>query len=227
MKAKMTKSVAKFSTRLITITPVGDHMDSSSKINYYHEVSKQGAGLAIEAALRCGIELFKAKLEHVGTFEQWIEENCEFGRAMAYRYLQLVQKAVGADDLPKLADGSEKQRTSAIAEILADSDSKTVTEIFCEYGCLKKTASNLGGKREGAGRKPKDDQDLADAAEKISMSAELNKVALDGIITNLYRVGVAEGGFGSLGTDALKVVVTALKDTVRKAEEILKSRETR
>jgi hypothetical protein len=59
------------------------------------------------------------------------------------------------------------------------------------------------------------------------MSAELNKIALDGIITNLSRVGVTEGGFGSLGTDALKVVVTALKDTVRKAEEILKSRETR
>lgn len=225
----MSKSVAKKTDNaILTFARPGDQLDAAGKINYFHRLSIEAGECAIKAALEVGMELYKEKIRRQGTFTSWIEQNCDFSVRTAWKYLALLQKSIGSEnDLIQLTDASDKKREAVLNEFSGKVESKTLSELMCDYGIIQKTVSNLGGKREGAGRKPKDDQDLADAAEKISMSAELNKIALDGIITNLYRVGVTEGGFGSLGTDALKVVVTALKDTVRKAEEILKSRETR
>jgi len=219
----MKNAITKKNETYITVTPVGEHMERAAKVNYYHNVGRQCAALALEAAFRCGMELFQAKIEHAGTLEQWIEENCEFGRAMAYRYLSLVQKAIGADDLPKLANGSEKQRKSAIAEILSESDSKSVTELFCEYGVMKKTPSNLGGKRDGAGRPKKDNaEELAKAADAISQG--LNRDVILETVSQLYVLTVTNDGFGDLETEALRNEIEMLEKMTARAKTILKSR---
>lgn len=204
-------NIAKKTEFLVTAQPPSEHMERAAKINYYHNVGQQGAALALEAAFRCGMELFQSKLEHPGTFERWIEENCEFGRAMAYRYLALVQKALSADDLPRISNGSEKAKKSAIAEILSTSDSKTVTELFCEYGVMTKTKSNLGGKREGAGRKSKEEKAKAAlAAQAAAQDGELAAKTVEGMISELYRVLVIEDTIGDLDEDKLKGVHDSL-----------------
>lgn len=212
---KNTTAVVKASQNYVSVSLPGEQMDRATRVNYFHRVGQQGATIALEAAFRCGMELFKAKLEHVGTFEQWIEENCDFGRVTAYKYLSLLQKAISADDLPRLANGSEKARKSAIAEILSQSDSKTVTELFCEYGVMKKTPSNLGGKREGAGRKRKDAKELAEAAEQAAKTPELLKAELEGMMTDLYRFAELERSFEYLDR-------TTVEETVRTLDKITK-----
>ena len=147
---------------LVSAEPPAAGMEAAARINHWHEVAKQSSEMAIAAALNAGLELFKAKIDHPGTFEKWIEANCDFGRRTAYNYLKLVQQAISADELPKIANGSDKMREAAIEEYAAETDSKSLTELYCDLGIIKKTPSKMGGKREGAGRKRKDE------AEEIS-----------------------------------------------------------
>lgn len=218
-------NIAKKTEFLVTAQPPSEHMERAAKINYYHNVGQQGAALALEAAFRCGMELFQSKLEHPGTFERWIEENCEFGRRTAYNYLSLVQKALSADDLPRISNGSEKAKKSAIAEILSSSDSKTVTELFCEYGVMTKTKSNLGGKREGAGRKSKEEKaKLALAAQAAAQDGELTKLDLMSRVSDLYDVCVLKGQLGELEAEDVTSIKETLTRILSKCDLILEAR---
>lgn len=218
-------NIAKKTEFLVTAQPPSEHMERAAKINYYHNVGQQGAALALEAAFRCGMELFQSKLEHPGTFERWIEENCEFGRRTAYNYLSLVQKALSADDLPRISNGSEKAKKSAIAEILSSSDSKTVTDLFCEYGVMTKTKSNLGGKREGAGRKSKEEKaKLALAAQAAAQDGELTKLDLMSRVSDLYDVCVLKGQLGELEAEDVTSIKETLTRILSKCDLILEAR---
>lgn len=223
MSTKLVKA-RKQEELLITVTPVGANMDQAARINYYHKVSLQGTQLSIQAAVYAGMELFKAKIDHPGIFERWLEENCEFGRTTAYKYLSLVQKVLSSDQLPKLVNGSDEQRREAVEKFAANTDSKTLTELYCDYGLIKKTKSNLGGYREGAGRKRKDVSELAKAAQDIANDPELAAADTKQKVSEVYEIAIVRGCFGLLTNKELKEVLQTLKTIVQKGEEIVSSR---
>ena len=155
----MKKTVVKAKSKkqyLVSAEPPAAGMEAAARINHWHEVAKQSSEMAIAAALNAGLELFKAKLEHPVNFVQWIESNCDFGKSTAYNYLKLIQQAISADELPKIANGSDKMREAAIEEYAAETDSKSLTELYCDLGSIKKTPSKMGGNREGSGGKRRD-----------------------------------------------------------------------
>lgn len=221
----MKNAIAKKNEMLINIVAPGAEMDAAARINHFHRISMQAGEVAIKAALEVGMQLFQERVSRGGTFMSWVDQNCDFSYKTAQRYLSLLQQSIGSqNDLAQLAEMSSKKREGVIDEFASTVESKTLSELMCDYGIITKSKSNLGGKREGAGRKPKAQEDLAAKAEEIANSGALAKTVLMQLLSDLYTKGVVEGGFGSLETEDLRGIVTTIEDTVKKAKEILKSR---
>ena len=136
---------------LVSAEPPAAGMEAVARINHWHEVAKQSSEMAIAAALNAGLELFKAKIEHPVNFVQWIESNCEFGKSTAYKYLSLIQQAISADKLPKIANGSDKMRQAAIEEYAAETDSKSLTELLLQLRDYQEDALEDGRQARGRG----------------------------------------------------------------------------
>lgn len=212
---------------LVSAEPPAAGMEAAARINHWHEVAKQSSEMAIAAALNAGLELFKAKIDHPGTFEKWIEANCNFSRVTAYRYLTLVQQAISADKLPKIANGSNKMRQAAIEEYAAETDSKSLTELYCDLGIIKKTPSKMGGKREGAGRKPKNAADVAAALDEAVNSSGLLVAAIKGDkgpLKTLWKLYKERDVFNRIDDETLGYAVDTLNELCRAATITLKLR---
>lgn len=223
----MKNAVTKAEPRMIDIIPPGQQMDAAARINYFHTISKQAGEVAVKAALYAGIELFKAKIDHPGTFDAWVDQNCAFKRATAYNYLKLLTETVGKGaDLVGLAEGTDDARTDAIAEYAGNMESKGLTELYVDLGIVKKSKSNLGGKREGAGRPRKQSaEELAKQAEEVAKHA-VGAETLD-LAAKLYNAAVLQGGLGELEDDQLKSVCETAEQIASKAGDIIKSRRSK
>ena len=223
----MKNAVTKAEPRMIDIIPPGQQMDAAARINYFHTLSKQAGEVAVKAALYAGMELFKAKIDHPGTFDAWVDQNCAFKRATAYNYLKLLTETVGKGaDLVGLAEGTDDARTDAIAEYAGNMESKGLTELYVDLGIVKKSKSNLGGKREGAGRPRKQSaEELAKQAEEVAKHAA-GAETLD-LAAKLYNAAVLQGGLGELEDDQLKSVCETAEQIASKAGDIIKSRRSK
>lgn len=210
---------------LVSAEPPAAGMEAAARINHWHEVAKQSSEMAIAAALNAGLELFKAKVDHPGTFEKWIEANCNFGRRTAYNYLKLIQQAISADELPKIANGSDKMRQNAIAEYAAETDSKSLTELYCDLGIIKKTPSKMGGKREGAGRKRKDAaEEIGEALNEAVNSSGLLAAAIKGPVAEVWRLHQEKDVFSRIDDEVLGEVAGLLNELCKAATKALKWR---
>lgn len=220
----MKNAIVKSEPRMIDIILPGQQMDAAGRINYFHTLSKQAGEVAVKAALYAGMELFKAKIDHPGTFDAWVDQNCAFKRATAYNYLKLLTETIGKGvDLVGLAEGTDDARTDAIAEYAGNMESKGLTELYVDLGIVKKSKSNLGGKREGAGRPRKQSaEELAKQAEAVSNA--LTAEATRDCVAQLYCLGVTQGGFGEMHDTDLKGAIDTLESVLQKAKEIIKSR---
>ncbi len=224
MKKALVKAKGK-KQYLVSAEPPAAGMEAAARINHWHEVAKQSSEMAIAAALNAGIELFKAKIDHPGTFEKWIEANCNFSRITAYRYLNLVQQAISADKLPKIANGSDKMRQAAIEEYAAETDSKSLTELYCDLGIIKKTPTNMGGKREGAGRKRKDE--AASEAAALDEAANAPALLAAGIkepVAAIWQLHQEREVFARIDDETLGSVAGMLNELCKAAAKELKRR---
>ena len=210
---------------LVSAEPPAAGMEAAARINHWHEVAKQSSEMAIAAALNAGLELFKAKVDHPGTFEKWIEANCNFGRRTAYNYLKLVQQAISADELPKIANGSDKMKQTAIEEYAAETDSKSLTELYCDLGIVKKTPSKMGGKREGAGRKCKDAaEEIGENLDAAVNASGLLAAAIKGPIEALWQLYKERDVFNRIDDETLGQAAGLLDELCKAATKALKLR---
>ena len=210
---------------LVSAEPPAAGMEAAARINHWHEVAKQSSEMAIAAALNAGLELFKAKIDHPGNFVQWIESNCDFGKTTAYRYLSLIQQAISADELPKIANGSDKMRQAAIEEYAAETDSKSLTELYCDLGIIKKTPSKMGGKREGAGRKRKDEaEEIGEDLDAAANASGLLAAAIKGPIETLWQLYKERDVFNRIDDETLGQAAGLLNELCKAATKALKLR---
>ena len=222
----MKNAIAKTTDTVLTFKVPGAEMEVAGRINYFHRLAKEAGNIAVRAALQVGMLLFQEKVSRGGTFDMWLDQNCDFGRSTCYRYLALLQKSIGAkQDLKELADGTDKQRSAAIDAYSTTVESKSLTEIMCDYGIITKTKSNLGGKREGAGRKSNEEKArLALAAEAAAHDGHLAAKTVEGLLADLYRVIIIEGALGDLETEYLEGVSKSLENLYKKSVEAVSNR---
>jgi hypothetical protein len=197
-------------------------MEAAARINHWHTIVKQAGEMAIAAALNAGLELFKAKVDHPGTFDKWIEANCDFARRTAYRYLALVQQALSADELPKIANGSDKMRQTAIEDYASRTNAKSLMDLYCDFGIVKRP--NWGGDREGAGRKRKTDTDVAADMKAIAENETVIWASAKGSLDNLVQLDTQRDLFHRLSDDHLATVAKHLADLSDKAAKAIAQR---
>lgn len=221
----MKNAIVKKNTMLINIVAPGAEMDAAARINHFHKISMQAGEVAIKAALEVGMSLFQEKVRRQGTFVNWVEQNCDFSKATAYRYLNLLQQSIGSqNDLMRLSDMSAKKREATIDEFASTVESKTLSELMCDYGIITKSKSNLGGKREGAGRKRKEElSSAAGAAEAAENAGFAAQNALE-LVGKVYEAGVIRQGFEAMDKPILKNAIESLKMTLAEAGKILKAK---
>lgn len=215
------------SAALVAMPEPGEALDRAGRANFFHRLSREAGMVSIRAALAAGMELLQAKEELAGGFVEWVKHKCDFGSATAYRYIALVQKTLPEQSLPKLLSGSDAEREAAIERTAAGTDSRTLTELYDDLGIVRKTPSNLGGARPGAGRKPKhplSDEEIAAQAAALQADPKLAAKELEDLMAPLVAWANGRAGFGALPDADLSRAAARLADLSRMASEALRER---
>lgn len=151
--------------------PTGE-LDRAGRANFFHRLSREAGVVSIRAALAAGMELLQAKEELAGGFVEWVKHKCAFGTSTAYNYINLVQRTLPEQSLPGLLAGSDSEREAAVEAAAAGTDSRTLTELYDDLGIVRKTPSNLGGARPGAGRPKGGTSEGRRAKDPLELSEE-------------------------------------------------------
>lgn len=212
---------------LVEAIPPSPKMDAAGRINYYHILSKQAGEVAIKAALAAGLELVKVQLANPGKlFDEWIDANCSFSRRTAFHYMATLKQTIGASmELGRLVNGSDDDRRSAIDAFAASTDSKSLTELYADLGIVHKTKSNLGGRREGAGRPRKlTAEEMQAQADALAKDPETAWNELKSLMDQLDAFVVVRDGLGLLDDDRLAAFHAQASFWLERAADILEGR---
>lgn len=196
-------------------------LDRAGRINKYHNLSREAGRISIAAAIAAGVELEMAMAElPKGQFDAWVNSYCEFGRSTAYKY-RAAARAVLGDRLQDLLDTSDQCRRETVEAAATSLDSATLTELYVDAGIVQRAPSRMGGKRPGAGRKPKS---LQEQAKEIATDPDLAMDEFRGLMVPVFGFAVNRDGFGLLRDDDLATACGVLKEILMRAEELLKTR---
>ena len=225
MSKKHEITLKKNNSVLITVEPPNEQMDLGKQINYFQEIVKQSASIGCTAAVINGVLLVKAQIEHPKTFQDWLAANTAVSQSCSYNYINAAKRTMGTQIVEELA----KRGTMEIAEKVQQAmvklrlESKPLTELYCDVGIIKRTPSNMGGKREGAGRKRKEDLEASLKQQEEELGAE----SIRQRVADLYTAAVIQGGLGNCKNEDLAKVRDMFKMLLKEAEEILKSRKAK
>ena len=213
--------------KIINVVMPDAKMEPAGRINYFHRVTKEAGKLSIAAAFYAGLELMRVKKNLVGhgEFQKWVESNCDFAYSTGHNYIHVAYMCLdkAGYECDELLDGSDTTRVKAVEDAAEKCESDSLNEIYIELGIVKKSKSNMGGKREGAGRKRKDDAEaLAREAEEIAGKA--GALEISKTVGDLFVLAVSQDLFGSVGTVELKEQIETLEQVLKRAKEIVKSR---
>ena len=212
----------------ITVIPPSPQMDAAGRINYYHRLSRGAGKVAIKAALAAGLELARMKRSFPSgkAFDQWVDANCEFGRSTAYNYMNTATEALGhTDGLARLLDGSDDERREAVEEYASQTGSKSLTELYIGLGIVKKTPSNMGGIRPGAGRKRKLTlEQMQQQADALAKDPEAAWAELSSLLAPVSAFIDARDGLGILDDLRLEYMDTHLGRWLERTRQILAGR---
>ena len=210
---------------LVTVEPPNAEMDLGKQIDYFQEIVKQSASIGCTAAVINGVLLVKAQIQHPKAFQDWLAANTSISQSCSYNYINAAKRTMGTQIVEELAQRGTMEIAEKVQQAMVKLrlESKPLTELYCDVGIVKRTPSNMGGRREGAGRKRKDSaEELAKQAEDIANA--LTAEATRDSVAKLYNLGIVQGGFGEMNDTDLKDAIDALESVLQKAKEILKSR---
>ena len=211
--------------QIVSVMMPSPTMERAGRINYFHKVAEESGAISVRAAFLAGLELMRAKNEIApGEFLAWIGSNCAFSTRTAQNYMRVAAEYLGRHfKLGKLLDTTDAERISAVESISAEVGDATVRELYVELGIVKKSKSNLGGRREGAGR-PRKVAAAELAAQAEAVAAKAGAVELQKTVGELFVLAVSNDGFGAFETPLLREAVETLEQVVRRAKAILDSR---
>ena len=207
---------------LVTVEPPNAEMDLGKQIDYFQEIVKQSASIGCTAAVINGVLLVKAQFQHPKSFTDWLAANTSISHSWSYNYINAAKRTMGTQLVAELAQRGTMEIAEKVQQAMVKLrlESKPLTELYCDVGIVKRTPSNMGGRREGAGRKRKDDL----AAELQKQEEELGASAVVNAAEAFYTQTVIQGGFGNCTDEQIKSILPAMRQIVKTAEEILKSR---
>lgn len=205
---------------LVTVEPPNPEMDLGKQINYFQEIVKQSASIGCTAAVINGVLLVKAQIQHPKSFTDWLEANTSVSIKTSYNYINAAKRTMGTQLVEELAQRGTMEIAEKVQQAMVKLrlESKPLTELYCDVGIVKRTPSNIGGRREGAGRKRKDD--MREAVQDAITDPARCFEEVDGHLTSLYEICVTKNGFGVMIRDDLKKSINTLNLLLTKAKEV-------
>lgn len=205
---------------LVTVEPPNPEMDLGKQINYFQEIVKQSASIGCTAAVINGVLLVKAQIQHPKSFTDWLEANTSVSIKTSYNYINAAKRTMGTQLVEELAQRGTMEIAEKVQQAMVKLrlESKPLTELYCDVGIVKRTPSNMGGRREGAGRPTKDAK--RDAVQDAITDPARCFEEVDGHLTSLYEICVTKNGFGVMIRDDLKKAINTLNLLLTKAKEV-------
>lgn len=221
-----------FSPALVQWQRVNPALDSVGRILHFHQLALEAGKVSIAAALLVAIELHKVKAQHPNDWKAWCEANLTghgipFGYSTAHRYLQALEKTVGkTTNLYLLANGSDDEKIQAVATYTKYTNYQSLYQIYQGEGIVAK--SKMGGGRERAGRKRKDDaEEIGANLDEAANAPSLLIAAIkgdNGPIKTLWKLHKERDVFNRIDDETLVYAVDTLNELCKAATKALKLR---
>ena len=155
----------------------------------------------------------------------WCEANLnghgiKFGYRTADRYLKALDKTVGqTTNLYLLANASDEEKMAAVANYTKYTNYQSLYQIYQGEGIVAK--SKLGGTREGAGNKHKDE---AAALDEAANSPALLAAAIKEPVAAIWQLHQERDVFERIDDETLVYAVDTLNELCKAATTALKGR---
>lgn len=196
------------------------------KANYLHAYSVEASKRSTGAAILAGwvLTVARSTCAH-GQWISWLEQNVDFSRSTAQNYLSLYAQTIGAQraamrrPIALTVAPSEKELENAAHDV----DGKSLSAL---YKSTRLIAANdaWGGTRKGAGRKTKDDAEVAAELKAVAENEAVIWASAKGSLDNLVQLDAKRDMFHRLSGDHLATVANLLADLSKKAAAALASR---
>ena len=195
------------------------------RINFLHRLSVASGKLSIAAGIMAGWELHRAKAncDH-GHWLAWLAANTEISPRTAQNYMTVYSATIGAARaaLPEPISPDVQPSLAELNEAATNVDAPTLNGLYKQLKILKANAEH-GGKREGAGRKPKGDE-VAARLDEVAHMEPLLWASAKGALDTLVKLDAEKDFMHRLTDEHLATVSELLAELSKKASELLMER---
>ncbi len=197
------------------------------RINFLHKLSVASGKLSIAAGIMAGWELSraKAKCEH-GYWLNWLTANTEISPRTAQRYMDVYEATLGATRaaLPEPISADVAPTAAELNEAAANVDASTLNGLYSQLKIMKQSGE-WGGKREGAGRKAKEEaEDVSAQLDAVVNSPALLIALIREPIATVYKAWRERDVFARIDLEDLGQVTASLNELANAATAALKAR---
>lgn len=199
------------------------------RINFLHKLSVASGKLSIAAGIMAGWELSRAKekCEH-GQWLKWLAANTEISPMTASRYMDVYKATLGEARaaLPEPIPADVAPTPAELNEAAANVDAPTLNGLYSQLKILKHNDDH-GGKREGAGRKPKSKGEAEEVSAQLDAVVNSPALLIASIrepLSTVYKTWRERDVFARIDLKDLCQVAATLNELASAATAALKSR---
>ena len=208
--------------------PVFEECKSSNaaeRVRFHLSHARVAGRVALAHIIEAGRELtLQKQLLGYGQWATWCDNNLEITQRTADKYIETFQRTVGAARLEQGVGVDKKILKKELEAATVGMEEKTVRQAMIEIGVIKQHSA-WGGKRDGAGRKAKDDAaDEAAALDEVANSPALLIAAIREPISTVYKAWRERDVFARIDMSDLAVVTASLNELAAAATAALKAR---
>ena len=199
--------------------------DAAERVRFHLSHARVAGRVALAHIIEAGRELaLQKQLLGYGQWATWCDHNLEVTQRTADRYIATFQKTIGVQRAQQQIPLEKKILKKELEAATVGMEEKTVRQAMIEIGVIKQHSA-WGGKRDGAGRKAKDDAaDEAAALDAVANSPALLIAAIREPISTVYKAWRERDVFARIDMPDLAVVTASLNELAAAATAALKAR---
>lgn len=199
--------------------------DAAERVRFHLSQAREHGRCTIAHIIEAGRELaLQKQLLGYGQWKVWCENSLDISQDTADRYIATFQKTIGAARLEQGVALDKKILKKELEAATVGMEEKTVRQAMIEIGVIK-SHSSWGGKRDGAGRKAKDEAaTVGEQLDAIANNETLLWSSLKGALDTLVKMDTEKDIWNRLEDNHLATAVRILAEAEKKSSEAMMKR---
>ena len=201
--------------------------DAAERVRFHLDHAQHAAECALQHIIKAGQELaIQKQLIGYGGWRSWCSDKIDISYKTADKYIETFQKTVGVQRSSQKIPLDAKLLKKELDAATVGMEEKTVRQAMLELGVIKANPDH-GGKREGAGRKPKakgEDEDVSAQLDAVVNSPALLIASIREPLATVYKSWRERDVFARIDLKDLGQVAATLKELANAANDALKAR---